>query len=65
MRVTLEVKDSEWEFLSSLLKRFEFVHIQRAEEAEKADYTHNAPTFKATRLDTNGFTFNRGEANER
>jgi hypothetical protein len=65
MRVILEVKDSEWEFLSSLLKRFEFVHVQRADDAEKAADTQAVPTFKATQLDTNDFTFNREEANER
>jgi hypothetical protein len=65
MRVILEVKDFEWDFPSSLLKRFEFVHFQRTDEAEKEDDRNIAPTFKATQLNTNGFTFNREEANER
>ena len=68
MRVLLEVKDSEWAFLAELLKRFEFVRIQRTDQdakANRSDSTNTAPTFTATRLNTSGFTFNREEANER
>ncbi|MBN8822192.1 MULTISPECIES: hypothetical protein [unclassified Spirosoma] len=65
MRVVLEVKDSEWKFLAELLKRFEFVRIQRADQGENANRLDTMPTFNATQLNTSGFTFNREEANER
>lgn len=64
MRVILDVNDNEWGFLSTLLKRFDFVRIQRVDKL-KAEPAGETLTFKATQLDTVGFTFNREEANER
>jgi hypothetical protein len=64
MRVVLEVTDSEWDFLAELLKKFQFVRIQQTEQTEEASKP-NAPLFEATQLNTQGFTFNRQEANER
>jgi hypothetical protein len=65
MRVVLEVKDSEWVFLSELLNKFEFVRIQRTVENDEAITPRDTPTFKAIQLNTLGFKFNREEANER
>ncbi len=64
MRVILDVNDNEWGFLSTLLKRFDFVRIQRVDKSQ-AEPVGETLTFKATQLDTTGFTFNREEANER
>lgn len=64
MRVILNVNDNEWGFLSTLLKRFDFVRIQQVDKS-KAETVGETLTFKATQLDTVGFTFNREEANER
>ena len=65
MRVVLEVQDSEWVFLSTLLNKFEFVHIQQTDETGKTVKTEGTPTFEAIQLNTLGFRFNREEANER
>jgi hypothetical protein len=63
MRVVLEVKDSEWVFLSALLNKFEFVRIQQTDETGKTAKTEGTPTFEAIQLNTLGFRFNREEAN--
>ncbi|MBD2757826.1 hypothetical protein [Spirosoma validum] len=65
MRVVLEVNDSEWDFLAELLKKFQFVRIQRTEQTEEVSKLDSPPRFEATQLNTQGFTFNRQEANER
>ncbi|WP_461098726.1 hypothetical protein [Spirosoma luteolum] len=65
MRVILDVNDTEWGFLSALLKRFDFVRIQQADVAKPLTDKSQKPTFNAIQLDTAGFRFNREEANER
>jgi hypothetical protein len=63
MELTIEVKESEADFLIELLEKFDFVKVKKTPEESEEQPVE--PTFRAVEIKRPGLTFTREEANER
>ena len=65
MDLLVKVDDAEADFVLQLLGKFDFVEVEKRQAERPVENSRRELEFSALKLNTNGWKFDREEANER